>query len=262
MTIKIIIAIVVIILIVILVAYSDYIGWFFRLLKGEIKHNNNLNKLMNENRRDRYLKLNDIKKVVGDVDSKIRELDYPIKSEYILSSDLERKLRYTRYDDKSIHELFKSIYEFMGINGDDITFNIRRTSSRTQTPVAGSYDDKNKIVTLEISTYSTTDQIISTLSHELSHHILLSNGFELKDRGSNEIFTDITAIYMGFHKFFYRSYRDRSRIIYEGEFLELVDRRKLGYIGYKDVKYAAKFAKKLKNKKGTEQKNTNNKKTI
>lgn len=245
---KIIITIIVIIAIVILVAYSDYIGWFFRLIKGEIRHNNKLNKLMNDNKKSRYLKSNDIRRFVGDVDKKIRELNYPIKKEYILSQNLERKLRYSRYDDNSILELFKSIYEYMGINGEELTFNIRRTSSRKQTPVAGSYDEKNKAITLEISTYSSTDHLISTLSHELSHHILLSNGFKLKDRGTNEIFTDITAIYMGFHKFFYRAYKDRSRIIYEGEFLELVDRRKLGYIGYKDVKYASNVARKLKSK--------------
>lgn len=243
---KIIIAVVAIILIVILVAYSDYIGWFFKLLKGEIKHNKNLNKLMNNNKKSRYLKSSEIKKIVENVDKKVREFNYPIKKEYILSPDLERKLRYSRYDDKSIDELFKSIYEYMGINGNNLKFNIRRTSSKTQTPIAGSYNEINKAVTLEISTYSTTDQLISTLSHELSHHILLSNGFELKDRGSNEIFTDIAAIYMGFHKFFYRAYKDQSRIIYDGEFLELVDRRKLGYIGYKDVKYAEKLSKKYK----------------
>ena len=79
--------------------------------------------------------------------------------------------------------------EYMGINGSDLKFVIRRTSSRTQTPVAGSYDEKNKVVTLEISTYSTTNHLISTLSHELSHHILLSNGFELKERKMNEIFS-------------------------------------------------------------------------
>ena len=246
MTIKIVIAIVVIILIVVLVAYSDYIGWFFRLLKGEIKHNNKLNKLKNDNRRDKYLKMKDIKMLVKDVDKKVREFGYPIQKEYKLSQELERKLRYTRFDDKSIHELFKSIYEYMGINGSDLKFVIRRTSSRTQTPVAGSYDEKNKVVTLEISTYSTTNHLISTLSHELSHHILLSNGFELKERKMNEIFTDLTAIYMGFHKFFYKAYKDESRIIYEGEFLELVDRRKLGYIGYIDVKNAARVAKRLK----------------
>lgn len=246
---KVIVTIVVIVIIVVIVAYSDYIGWFFRLLRGEIRHNNKLNKLMNENKRSKYLRSSEIRKIVGDVDKKIRELNCHVKKEYILTPDLERKLRYTRYDDKSIQELFKSIYEFMEINGSDITFNIRRTSSRKQTPIAGSYDDKKKIVTLEISTYSTTDHLISTIAHELSHHILLSNGIELKDRKSNEIFTDITAIYMGFHKFFYRAYKDRSRIIYEGEFLELVDRRKLGYIGCKDVKYVAKLSKKFKEKK-------------
>jgi len=51
---------------------------------------------------------------------------------------------------------------------------------------------------------------------------------------------------MGFHKYFYRAYKDRSRIIYEGEFLELIDRRKLGYIGYKDVKVAERMIKKIK----------------
>lgn len=246
---KIIIVICIIVVIVILVAYSDYIGWFFRLIKREFHHNKKLNKLMNDNKKSRYLKSKDIKKFVENVDKKIHEFNYPVKKEYILPQDLERTLRYSRYDDKSIQELYKSIYEYMGINGDEITFNIRRTSSRTQTPIAGSYNEKDKLIVLEISTYSTTDHLISTLAHELSHHLLMSNGFVIKDRKSNEVFTDFTAIYMGFHKFFYRAYKDRSRIIYEGEFLELVDRRKLGYVGYKDVRVATKISKKLKKRR-------------
>jgi len=188
---KIIIIAVVIVIVVVLVAYSDYITWFFRLLRGEIKHTKKINSLMNENKKSRYLKSKEIKNIISDVDKKIHELNYIAPKEYILSIDLERKLRYSRYDDKSITELYKSICDYMGVDYNKIAFSIRRTSSRTQTPIAGSYDEKRVAITLEISTYSTTDQLISTLSHELSHYILLSNGFMLKDRSSNEIFTDL-----------------------------------------------------------------------
>ena len=215
--IKIIVIVVAIVLIFVIIAYSDYISWFFKLLKGEIQHNNNLNKLMNKNKKNSLVSKKDIKKYLEMIDFNIRKLGYPLKSEYKLLEELERKLMYSRFDNKYIQELFKSIYEYMGINGEELKFTIRRTSSRTQTPVAGSYNEINKEVTLEVSTYTTIDQVISTLSHELSHHILLSNKVELKNRLDNEILTDLTAIYMGFHKYFYKAYRDKSRIVYEGE---------------------------------------------
>lgn len=244
---KIIISIVVVIIVIVLgVAYSDYVGWFFRMLGGEIRHSKKLNELKNANKRSRYLKKKEIEAIVKKVDEIIKGLNYPINKEYKLDSELERKLRYSRLDNKYVTALYESISKFMGINTQGLRFIIERTSSKTETSYTGMYNMDEESITLEVSTYSTINQLVATLAHELSHHILISNKFKLEETEQNEIYTDITAIYMGFYKFFYEAYKDKSRIIYDGEFMELVDRKKLGYIGYKDVKIAEKISRKYR----------------
>lgn len=243
----IIIGIVIIVIIIIVVAYSDYIAWFFRLLKYKANHDSQINKLVNENRIKRLVSNKDIKQYLRMVDENIKMLNYPVKKEeYMLSDNLERKLRYSRYDDKAVRELFSDICKYMSVDESKVNLHIRRTSSKSQTASAGLYNEENGNIVLEISTYTVTDQIIATLAHELSHHIMLLNGIKMEKRSTNEVYTDLTAIYMGFYKYFYRSYKERSRIIFDGESRILVDRKKLGYISYKDVKYAKKVLKKIK----------------
>ena len=42
-------------------AYSDYIAWFFRLLKYKANHDSQINKLVNENKINRLLSNKEIK---------------------------------------------------------------------------------------------------------------------------------------------------------------------------------------------------------
>ena len=239
----------VIILLFIVIYFEDYIVYFIKLLFEEIRHNRSIKKLMNENLKKRWLKNSVIKKYVNFIHNILKNKNYNIKNKYELNTYLAQKLKYSKFDDKILKELLHDILNYMQIDYSEITFDIRRTSSRTRTSIAGSYNNESKKITLEITTYSNLDRVISTLAHECTHHLLLGNKIELKNRNDNEILTDITAIYLGFGDYFYRAYKDESRIIYDGEYTELIDRHKLGYIGYGDVKYVQRYSKKLKSKK-------------
>ena len=76
------------------------------------------------------------------------------------------------------------------------------------------------------------------------HHFLAKKGIVLKDRMKNEIVTDLSLIYLGFSKYVLEGYKEKRRVIYEDETHRFVDRNKVGYLGYLDVKYAIKYIKK------------------
>ena len=235
-----------IVIALLVIYYRAYVRYFFRLLMGEIKHNNNVNKLMKQNIKKRWLKSKDIKKYVEYAKNNLNKKQYSVKKEYVLSQEIERRLKYSRYDDKAVEELLKDIFKYLELDYSAITFNIRRTSSRSRTCIAGSYNIYSKSITLEISTYSTLEQIVAILAHESTHHLLYENKIVLKENYKNEILTDITAIYLGFGKYFYKAYKDERRIVFDGEYHEIIDGDKLGYIGYGDAKYTHKCCKKIK----------------
>lgn len=241
----IIIGIIVVVLFLI-IYFIDDIVYFFMLLKREVRHNKKVNELMNENIKRRWFKNSVLKKYIEYTDKKLKEKEYNVKKKYKIDSYLMQRLKYSKFDDKILHELLENIFNYIGLDYSEIKFNIRRTSSRTRTAIAGSYNQENKEIILEVTTYSNIDKIISTLAHESTHHLLLKNGIELKDRNKNEILTDVTAVYLGFGDYFYRAYREEGRIIFDGEFTELIDRNKLGYISYGDVKYVQKYSARLK----------------
>lgn len=218
------------------------------MIKGEIKHNNKIKKLKNKNKKNRLLTSNEIKKYVELSIESLRKMGHSFGTKYKLDPCLRQKLKYSRLDDKAVIELYQSICTHMNIDKSEIEFSIRRTSSRSKTPIAGSYGYNDHVITIEISTYTTIERLVATIAHECTHHIFHSNDMEIKDIKKNEILTDASAIILGFGEYFCDAYKDKSRIIYEGEFLELVDREKLGYIGYKDVKYVMKYCTKIRNK--------------
>ena len=240
---------IIIIALFIAIYFESYIIYFFRLIIREIKHNRTIKRLMNKNKKRRLYKNKILKKYVDYTKSKLEKINYKPKKIYKLDSYLEQRIKYSKFDDKILNELLKNIFEYLNLDFSKISFDIRRTSSKSRTAIAGSYNEDIKKIILEVTTYSSLDKIISTLAHESTHHLLLSNGIELKKRNENEVLTDVTAIYLGFGDYFFNAYKEESRIIYDGEFTELIDRNKLGYIGYGDVKYVQKYSNKVKRKK-------------
>lgn len=228
--------------------YRAYVVYFFKLVRGEIKHNNKIKNLKNKNKKNRILKSNELRKYVERSVESLRKINHPFGIKYKLDQSLMQRLKYSRFDDKTVLELYQSICKHMNIDKSEIGFKIRRTSSKSKTQIAGSYGYNNHVITIEISTYTSIEHLIATIAHECTHHILHSNNMEIKEIKKNEILTDVSAIILGFGEYFYEAYKDKSRIIYDGEFLELVDREKLGYIGYKDVKYVLKYYKKIRKK--------------
>lgn len=224
---------------------KEYIAYFLKLLKGEIKHNKDLNNLKSKNKKTKILSSDEVKKYVNYSVESLKGLEYKLDRVYKLDSLLYQRLKYTKMDDKSVTELFKSICEFLKINYEEIEFKIIRTSSRTKSNIAGSYYSEKQAVNLEISTYTTIEQVVAVIAHECTHHIFNSNGLEMKIVKENEILTDVSAIILGFFEFFYKGYRDEARVAFEGEFKKVVFRNKLGYIGYKDVKRVKRYARKI-----------------
>lgn len=236
----------IVVIIMYAIYYRAYIIYFFKLINGEIKHNNKIKNLKNKNKKDHILTPNEIKEYVKLSINSLKSIDYSYGTKYRLDPYLMQKLKYSRLDDKPVIELYQSICKHMNIDRSEIGFSIRRTSSKSKTSIAGSYGYNNHVITIEVSTYTTIERLIATIAHECTHHIFHSNNMVIKDIKKNEILTDISAIILGFGKYFCKAYKDESRIIYEGEFLELVDREKLGYIGYKDVKSVMKYSKKIR----------------
>ena len=78
------------------------------------------------------------------------------------------------------------------------------------------------------------------------HHFLNKKGIIFKDRMQNEFITEMAVIYLGFAKYLLKGYKEKRHVIYESENHRLVDSNKVGYLGYKDVKYAIKYIKKLR----------------
>ena len=91
----------------------------------------------------------------------------------------------------------------------------------------------------------TMDTIISTLAHECTHHLLLSNKIKLDNKMQNEILTDVTTVLLGFGKYMLEGYKISNRVIYDEINHRSIDKDRVGYLSYKDVEATIKLYKKL-----------------
>ena len=82
------------------------------------------------------------------------------------------------------------------------------------------------------------ENIVSILAHESTHYLLLSNNIKIENRMQNECLTDITAILLGFGEFMVEGYKISNRVIYDEINHRSIKKDRIGYITYKDVKYA------------------------
>lgn len=222
---------------------EGYIKYFCLLLRGEFKHNKELRLLTKKNIKKRYYSNKVLKIYVNSVCRQFKSIGYDGKAKFKISKQFEQKLKFSRFDDKNVKELSKEILNFLKLDSNKVNFEIKKSSSRNYGEFAGGYSSNDKKILLIITPYCDCNKIISVLAHEISHYILDCNSNKLKLQYSNEVLTDIVTVYLGFYDYLYKSYKEKSRIIYDGEFMELVDRRKLGYLAYGDVKYVKKCIK-------------------
>ena len=230
---------------IVIVEGRYYLVYYFYMAKNKYNYDKEKNKLLKANIKKRLLKNDEIEKYMNRIIEELDKVGYSKRiRKYELNIDLDRELRFSKLDDKPVRKLLDSIMEFMGLNKDEIEFSIYRASSRTRGAYAGLYNENKHTIKVEINTYTTVDNLVSIIAHECTHHLLLSREIKLEQRYANEIFTDLTAIYLGFGDYFYRGYKAQRRLVFDGAYRTLVDGDKLGYIAYGDVKYAMKAIRK------------------
>lgn len=225
--------------------FRDYILWFFGAIKVTFLNQKGVKDIQKEGMNKRNLKNDDIKKYIEMSKKALDKLNVNYNREFILNQELERHLRYSRFSEKYVLELLHEILEYMNLDKDNINLKINYISSKYYMKYAGMYSEnvdysKEKEILINIQNDMSMDTVISILAHECTHYLLLSNNIKIDNRMQNECLTDITAIVLGFGKFMVEGYKISNRVIYDEEFHRSIKKDRVGYLSYKDVKYAIK----------------------
>lgn len=239
--------------IIVFVIYVIYllryeIRWFFKAAKVTQKNKQSLKNLQNEGVNKRNLSDEQLKNYIKMSKQYLNQLNIEINREFILNQELERHLRYSRFSEKYVLELFYEILNHMGVNEKELKLKINYMSSKANIGYAGLYSEQNEIkdVILNIKNNMTIDTIISVLAHESTHHLLLSNGIKLKERIENECLTDVTTILLGFEKYMFEGYKISNGVKFDTINTRLVDKNRVGYLTSKDIQYVGKVMRKVK----------------
>ena len=231
--------------------FRDYITWFVNALKVTHLNQKGIKDIQKEGMNKRNLTNELIQKYIDKAKENLDNLGIEVNKEFILNQELERHLRYSRFSEKYVLELFHEILAYMKLDKEKVSLKINYISSKYRLKYAGIYSEKNedtneRMVIINIQNDMTMDTIISILAHESTHYLLLSNKIQLKDRIANECLTDVTAIMLGFGKYMFEGYKISNKVIYDEEFHRSIKKDRVGYLSYKDIKYALKQLQKYK----------------
>ena len=221
--------------------FREYIVWFFSLLKVTFLNQKGIKDIQKQGMNKRNLSNQVIKEYIELSKKYLNRLGINIGREFILNKELERHLRYSRFSEKYVLELFNEILSYMKLNTQNVILKINYISSKYAMQYAGMYSEKKeeankKIVIINIQNDMSLNTVISILAHESTHYLLLSNKIELADRMENECLTDVTAILLGFGKFMVEGYKISNKVIYDAEFHRSIKKDRVGYLSFKDIK--------------------------
>ena len=231
--------------------FKDYIVWFCNTLKITFLNQKGIKDIQKEGMNKRNLTNELVEKYMDNAKKYLDRLEFNIGREFVLNQELERHLRYSRFSEKYVLELFHEILNYLNLDKKQVTLKINYISSKYAMRYAGLYSENkedtiDRTVVINIQNDMTINTVISILAHESTHYLLLSNKILLKDRMANECLTDVTAIMLGFGKFMVEGYKISNRVIYDEEFHRSIKKDRVGYLSYKDIKYALKKVKKYK----------------
>lgn len=238
-------------LICVIYIFKDYIVWFCNALKVTFLNQKGIKDIQKRGMNKRNLSNQTLDKIMDESKKYLDRLGIDLGNEFELNQELERHLRYSRFSEKYVLELFNQILDYMNLEKEKVELKINYISSKYAMKYAGLYSEKkedtnDRMVIINIQNDMTMDTVISILVHESTHYLLLSNKIELKDRMSNECLTDVTAIMLGFGKFMQEGYKISNRVIYDAEFHRSIKKDRVGYLSYKDIKYVVKKLRKYK----------------
>lgn len=236
-----IIIIVILVICYLVYLFRHYIYWFFDAVKVTHLNQKGIKDIQKEGMNKRNLSNQDIKLYIEMAENNLKSINAQVKRNYILNQELERHLRYSRFEEKYVLELLHDILNHMGLDAGKISLKVTYLSSKYTMGYAGMYTEKNEKqdekIEVIIRNDMTMDTVISILAHECMHHLLLTNGIRLKDRIENECLTDVAAIVMGFGKYMVEGYKISNKVVYDEEFHRSIKKDRVGYLSYKDIKY-------------------------
>jgi len=218
------------------------IRWFIRAGIVTYKNQKGIKKLQKVGMNKRNLTNEALKKYIKLSKQYISKLKLENNRVFEVNPELERHLRYSRFSEKYVLELFNEIINYMRLDSNKVALNIKYISSKTYLGYAGLYSEKGDIkqITINIRNDMTINTIISVLAHEATHHLLLSNGIKLQERIQNECLTDVAAVILGFGKYMVEGYKIANNVIYDEINKRTVNKDRVGYLTYKDIKYVIK----------------------
>ena len=233
--------------------FKDYIVWFVGALKVTFLNQKGVKDIQKQGMSKRNLSNELVEKYMDESKKYLDRLEIDIGKEFTLNQELERHLRYSRFSEKYVLELFHEILNYLNLDKNQVTLKINYISSKYALRYAGLYsenkeDTTDRKVVINIQNDMTMNTVISILAHESTHYLLLSNKIQLKDTMANECLTDVTAIMLGFGKFMQEGYKISNRVIYDAEFHRSIKKDRVGYLSYKDIEYVLKKVKKYKSK--------------
>ncbi len=240
---KIVIATILIIIIYLLYEFRYYIKWFFDAVKITFLNRKGVKDIQKLGMNNRNLSNEDIDSYIKISKEYLQKLGININRRFILNKELERHLKYSRFSEKYVLELFNNILDYLYLDKNNISLKVNYISSKAYLEYAGMYKDQiyysnQKQILINIQNDMELETIISTVAHECTHYLLLSNNIELKDRLQNECLTDITAILLGFGDYMLEGYKISNKVIYDEINHRSIKKDQIGYLTYKDVKYA------------------------
>lgn len=231
--------------------FRYYILWFFNLIKVTFKNQKGIKDIQKEGMNKRNLNNETLLKYIEISKRSLKSINIKYNGKFILKDELERHLRYSRFSEKYVLELLDEILDYMQLDKKDINLKINYVSSKYSMPYAGLYSEnednlQRKTIVLNIQNDMTMNTVISTLAHECTHHLLLSNNIKMNDRIQNECLTDITAIILGFGNFMKEGYKISNKVIYDEINHRSIKKDRVGYLSCKDIEYVIKNIKKIK----------------
>lgn len=231
--------------------FRYYIIWFLDIIRITLKNQKGIKNIQKEGMNNRNLDNKSLIEYIKISKKSLETINIDYNRKFILNDELERHLRYSRFSEKYVTELLGEILNYMNLDKKDINLKINYISSKYKMNYAGLYSEKEnenlkKDIILNIQNDMTMDTVISTLVHECTHHLLLSNNIKINNRIKNECLTDVTAVVLGFGKFMVEGYKISNKIIYDEINHRSIKKDRVGYLSYKDIKYVMKHMKSVK----------------
>jgi len=245
MDIKYIIIISIILIIFFWIIFKYEILWFLKALDITRKNKKGIKDIQKLGINIRNLSNKQLKEYIKISKKYLKNLNLEKNKKFKINKELERHLRYSKFSEKYVEELFNEILNHMKLKNKKVKLKINYISSKYYIPYAGLYSDQSetKEITINIKNNMTLNTIISILAHECTHYLLLSNNIKLEEQIQNECLTDVTTILLGFEKYMLEGYKIFNNVIYDEENKRLIDKNRVGYLTYKDIKYVARNMK-------------------